>query len=293
MAALVFGSLPLTALADVEGSSDHIVTGRFEGSEINGYDYQEFDTFTVGDANGVRQIEGIVTQIAYVMPDGVSLAAASRNFEKRLQEQGYSEVFACDSKVDKKLCSRDLSYTIKRLPAPRMVVDSFTFTYSLWQSPVPSQITISLLTSQNNGRTYLQASIIEAEELSFQMVDARQISDGLSTEGRIALYGIQFDTDSAVIKPESGETLAELVTFLQGAPEAEILVVGHTDNQGSLEYNVDLSKRRAKAVRAHLVENGVDGGRLLADGVGFLAPVAPNLTAEGRALNRRVEIVPR
>jgi len=125
------------------------------------------------------------------------------------------------------------------------------------------------------------------------MVDAKQISDGLGTEGRIALYGIQFDTDSAVIKPESSETLAELVTFLQGAPEAEILVVGHTDNQGSLEYNLDLSKRRAAAVRAHLVENGVDGGRLLADGVGFLAPVAPNLTAEGRALNRRVEIVPR
>ncbi len=221
------------------------------------------------------------------------MAAASRNFEKRLAEQGYSEVFTCDSKVDNKLCSRDLSYGVKRLPSPRMVVDSFTFTYSLWQSPAPSQISIALLTSQNNGRTYLQASIIEAEELAFQMVDAKQISDGLSAEGRIALYGIQFDTDSAVIKSESAETLAALVTFLQSAPEADVLVVGHTDNQGSLEYNIDLSKRRAAAVRAHLVETGVDGGRLLADGVGFLSPVAPNLTAEGRALNRRVEIVPR
>jgi OOP family OmpA-OmpF porin len=116
----------------------------------------------------------------------------------------------------------------------------------------------------------------------------------ISETGRVSLYGIYFDTDQADIKPESQPTLAEIATLLDDQPALELVVVGHTDNRGSLDYNMDLSSRRAAAVVEALVnEYGAEPSRLDAWGIGYLAPVATNQTEDGRALNRRVELVER
>ena len=228
------------------------------------------------------------------MPEGVTMVAAQRNFSKRLEDQGYTAAFECSAKTDRKTCSRDLAYGVTRLPDPRMVVDSFNFAYSLYRAADQGNIYVALLSSENNGRTYLQASIVEIEGLEIKMVGAKEIADDLSALGHIALYGIRFDTDSANLKPESLETLGELAKYLKAHPEREIMIVGHTDNQGTLDYNIDLSTRRAEAVRGHLVkDHGISGALMRAAGVGFLAPVASNQTADGRAQNRRVEIVAR
>ena len=129
-------------------------------------------------------------------------------------------------------------------------------------------------------------------EVQLQVVGAEEISRQIEQEGHIALYGIRFDFDSDRLRPESQETLAEIARFLRSHPEAKLYVVGHTDNVGSYEYNLDLSRRRALSVVRALVErHGIASERLRAVGVGPVAPVASNATEEGRAKNRRVELV--
>ena len=124
------------------------------------------------------------------------------------------------------------------------------------------------------------------------MVDAAAMAKGLGEAGHIALYGIYFDTDKAVVKPESRPTLEQIAKLLAGQPQLNVFIVGHTDNQGAHDYNLDLSRRRAEAVAAELVKNfRIAQARLRTAGVGFLAPVGSNANEPGRALNRRVELV--
>jgi outer membrane protein OmpA-like peptidoglycan-associated protein len=113
----------------------------------------------------------------------------------------------------------------------------------------------------------------------------------ITADGRIALYGILFDTDSATIRPESEATLAEVAKLLQVTPSLKLLVVGHTDTQGSFSYNRSLSQHRAESVAANLRAKGIAADRLFPVGVSFAAPVASNASEDGRAKNRRVELV--
>jgi len=125
-----------------------------------------------------------------------------------------------------------------------------------------------------------------------KMVDAAAMSKGLGEKGHIALYGIYFDTDKAVVKPESKPTLDEIAKLLRGQPQLNVVIVGHTDSQGAYDYNMDLSKRRAEAVAAILAQSyQIAKLRLRTAGVGFLAPIGSNARDDGRALNRRVELV--
>ena len=115
---------------------------------------------------------------------------------------------------------------------------------------------------------------------------------GLRETGRIALYGIYFDTDKTEVKPESRPTLEQIAKLLTAHVSLSVFIVGHTDNQGPYAYNLDLSRRRAEATAAELVKNyGISAPRLRTAGVGLLAPIGSNASDAGRALNRRVELV--
>ena len=123
-------------------------------------------------------------------------------------------------------------------------------------------------------------------------VSAGEMAAGISKSGSIALYGILFDFNSAEVKPESTPTLEEMAKLLKSQPALKLLVVGHTDNVGTYEFNVDLSQRRAASVVRTLNSKfAVDPKRLTPVGVSFASPVASNKTEEGRAKNRRVELV--
>jgi outer membrane protein OmpA-like peptidoglycan-associated protein len=124
------------------------------------------------------------------------------------------------------------------------------------------------------------------------VVSADQIAKSLTDTGKVVFYGIYFDTDKAVIKPESAPTLAEMAKFLKANAATKVFVVGHTDNQGALDHNQKLSRDRAAAVVAALAAtHGVPRDRVTPEGVGPLAPVAANDAEAGRAKNRRVEMV--
>jgi outer membrane protein OmpA-like peptidoglycan-associated protein len=134
----------------------------------------------------------------------------------------------------------------------------------------------------------------KAETSGEVQVDAKAIENSLAANGRIALYGIHFDTASAVIKPDSANTLAQMAQALSQQPQLKVYIVGHTDDQGSFNSNRTLSTQRAEAVVAALIgQYHIAASRLQADGIGPLSPVGSNRTEAGRSGNRRVEMVER
>jgi OOP family OmpA-OmpF porin len=104
---------------------------------------------------------------------------------------------------------------------------------------------------------------------------------------------VLFDFDKSTLKPEATRALSSIVQQMQNDPSLRADIVGHTDSVGTEEYNMRLSERRAKAVSAHLVRNGIAAQRLNVSWKGETQPVASNATREGRAQNRRVEITVR
>ena len=129
-----------------------------------------------------------------------------------------------------------------------------------------------------------------------QMFTAFRLAEGgkdfksmLAGVGRIVAHGILFDTGSNVLKPESGPELRNILQLLQEDPNLRLAIEGHTDSQGGPSINGPLSERRAEAVKAWLVGQGIDASRLTTKGFGDTKPIDTNSTAEGRANNRRVE----
>ncbi len=140
----------------------------------------------------------------------------------------------------------------------------------------------------------IQLDVLDTRPMEEKMVflSAEEKGKSISANGKVAIYGIQFDFNKADIKPESGPALAEMARLLKADPALKVLVVGHTDAVGTFEFNEDLSKRRAAAVAAELAGKfGISAGRMTPLGASFMAPVGTNTTEEGRALNRRVELV--
>lgn len=132
---------------------------------------------------------------------------------------------------------------------------------------------------------------VEVETMK-QEVLATDIAAAIKSAGKIAVYGIRFDTGSATLNPVSAKAIAEIATFLTNNPAVAVFVVGHTDNTGDYSANMTLSKNRAAAVVKELSgKHGIAPSRLTAEGIGPLSPVSTNLTEAGRQLNRRVEIV--
>ncbi|MDE2183517.1 MAG: OmpA family protein [Alphaproteobacteria bacterium] len=136
-------------------------------------------------------------------------------------------------------------------------------------------------------------TIIEKQAMAQDVtMDARAMGGALGESGKVALYGIYFDTAKSVVKPESDPTLAEIAKLLKQNPALKVFIVGHTDMVGDAASNVRLSQARAQAVIAALTGRyGVAAARLKPFGAGPYAPVASNKSEEGRAKNRRVELV--
>jgi outer membrane protein OmpA-like peptidoglycan-associated protein len=151
-------------------------------------------------------------------------------------------------------------------------------------------------TEQTKDRPVVHLEIVEVEEFepSLDSVDAAEMSSQLEAQGRIALYGIRFEFDSAKLQLSSAKTIEEVARALKDNQSMSVYVVGHTDNAGEYDYNRNLSQQRAAAVVQALIEaHGIGVQRLVAIGVGPVAPRASNDSEDGRAINRRVEIVRR
>lgn len=144
------------------------------------------------------------------------------------------------------------------------------------------------------GTVVARVDVIETKALENRMVmvKADEMEKQITTTGRVALYGIYFDTNKATLKLESDTTLAEVQKLMTQDATIKLLIVGHTDNVGEFEFNRDLSNRRAAAVVEALTSRyGISSQRLFPFGCSFASPAAPNASEDGRSKNRRVELV--
>jgi OOP family OmpA-OmpF porin len=297
---LAVSFMPVDASAqtrDIAGARDFPGIGRFAGSVVTGYQVKDFDAarmqaapFKDDKPADARRLEGRITRIAYRTAPGPSILEVSRNFETQLTKAGFETLLACDTDA----CGGiPFSEAVDTLPVPQMWVDGFNYHYFFAHKTDAGRETYaSVLVSQNNQDITAQLVVAELCAIEDKMVNAAAMAKGLGETGHIALYGIYFDTDKAVLKPESRPTLEQIAKLLTSQPQLNVFIVGHTDNQGAYEYNLDLSRRRAEAIAAELMKSfRIAQPRLRTAGLGFLAPVGSNASEAGRALNRRVELV--
>ncbi|HWQ57140.1 MAG TPA: OmpA family protein [Bryobacteraceae bacterium] len=147
-------------------------------------------------------------------------------------------------------------------------------------------------TLYSEGRGYsLLAVKTKPMEQSMQAATADGWAQQINQTGRVSIYGINFDTGKATLKPDSESVLTEMAALLQKQPEWFMLVAGHTDSVGTDAVNIPLSRQRAEAVITYLAGKGINKARLTAAGFGAQKPLADNATEEGRGKNRRVDLV--
>ena len=147
------------------------------------------------------------------------------------------------------------------------------------------------VSGSGNGMYFI--NIIEKESMNQDVVaDASSMANTIKQTGKVAVYGIYFDTGKSVLKAESKGTLEEISKLLKADPNLKLYVVGHTDNTGTFDANMKLSmERAASVVNALVTQHSVNAASLKACGSGPISPVASNDTEDGKALNRRVELV--
>jgi outer membrane protein OmpA-like peptidoglycan-associated protein len=306
----------ISAQTDIEGSKDHPLITRYPGSFIGYYEEQQYDEYSIatGPQTGYKKIddwlnvEGKFTRIYYVVKGQVTITEVFRNYINAIQKAGF----------------KILTQGIEPERNVSQKVGGFTFLKTFYERnsfPVNKNINVTNGSSTSGGSCYLAAQFEKAGEKVYIALGGSQYSSnekvflldiieqtkmeddlikvtademlkGIKDEGKIAIYGIYFDFDKADVKPESEPALKEIANLLKKNPDLVIFVVGHTDNKGKFEYNIDLSERRADAVVKELTTKyGINLGRVTPEGVGSLSPVATNETEEGRKLNRRVELV--
>ena len=154
----------------------------------------------------------------------------------------------------------------------------------------------AILIGEVNRLVSAFVAVVEAEAIEEDniRVDAGQMARAIAADRKVSVYGIVFDYDDDTLKPESKPTLDAIAKLLDEQPQLRLEIVGHTDNRGTPQYNLDLSRRRAaRVVEALTRDYGVAPDRLTSSGAGMMAPIASNDTDEGRAKNRRVELVAR
>ena len=302
------------AQSDVERSEGHQIISRYPGSVIKWYDVQEFDRYkiAVGPVKGYRHIddwlavEGKVTRIFYTLSGSRSSNEVYLNYLKALKKNGF-EILADgmfgSSNVRGEIGARGWLGVYFREntipPRVQLLTGSSTSGGSafvagkLTKNNATVYVAVSLA-QYSDEKVFYMIDIIEEQpvEDEFIFVNADIMLNELKANGKIVLYGIFFDFDKANVKPESEPTLKEIANLLKNNLKLNLFVVGHTDMKGKLNYNLELSKRRADAVVNELVKNySINSKRLSPDSVGPLAPVATNETEAGRKKNRRVELV--
>jgi outer membrane protein OmpA-like peptidoglycan-associated protein len=271
-----------------------------------------------------KALEGVYTRLVYVIPADRSPLEVLRNYQDEIRAKGGKILFECKGAECGGDASRssgggggDSSLAMYLYPAERITEPHGSNGWCAMQEKITDQryasaeipsagAHVSVLTyaivapDRNdvclgfNGRTMAIVDIVEAKAREQKMVtvNASDMANAIGATGKVALYGIYFDFNKTDIKPESDPTLEEIGKLLKGSSAMKLLVVGHTDNVGTFAFNTDLSQRRAVAVVNALASRfGVARNRLTPFGVSFAAPVASNRTEEGRAKNRRVELV--
>jgi outer membrane protein OmpA-like peptidoglycan-associated protein len=295
---------------DIKGSSDVAWIGRYAESHILMFQQSAFDEVNVltrkpksptRDEADFLKLEGKRTLVAYQAPKERSSLEVYRNFEQKLLGAGFAMVFGCSAEA----CGVN-GAQLTTLAYGRETNNVMSFSTGYFRAPRygvfrktegrNDQIAAIYVGESPSDGPRVAVLAFEAAAMETDRIvvpTAGEMRAALDASGRIALYGVYFDTGQAVVKPDSQPTIDQIVALLKASPQLSLVVAGHTDSTGDYTANLRLSERRAAAVVAALVKAGIAQGRLTAFGAGMAAPAAPNDDDKGRAKNRRVELVKR
>lgn len=320
--------LQTASAQDMTGAKDHPALKRFAGSVIVAYDKKRFDSVEIPTstfakynltskkrefASAPTLAEGERTRIWYEAAGDATSIEVFRNYAAELAAQGFTLLY--DSTKDAK--AGKWNGYLSAYSAINAPIATSRSLFVMYSAPLSNLHTLSAQRERGGQTTYVHLVAVQWEKanptfkaqrgayVALDLVDvgamaqnmvtvsASEMSKSMASTGRVALYGILFDTGKADLRTESKPALDEIAKLLKADAALKLRVVGHTDNQGGLDSNIALSKRRAEAVNAALASQyGIAAGRLSAFGVADLAPVASNTDEAGRAKNRRVELVP-
>jgi len=270
---LVLSALAVPAFAqgdpnDTEGSKDPALFNRMPGYHIYRYEESEFDRYEVPITSDyqTQAVEGHILWIIYEPNDGIKLPSGlqiTRNYTNAALAVGGQKIVE-------------------------------------FEDGGIQHVTLKI--TKDNAETWVHVEargeqyalhIVEKQLMKQDVVaDAKSLAGSIQQTGKVSVYGIYFDTGKSEIKTESEPALAEIAKMLKADAGLKLYVVGHTDNVGTFDSNIKLSNARADAVVKALVgKYGLAASRLLPFGAGSTSPVQSNATEEGRAKNRRVELV--
>jgi OOP family OmpA-OmpF porin len=251
---------------DEAGCRDSVLLTRFKGCRLSECSAKEFDAaeLTVrapSEDNATRTIEGEIEERRYVCPIKTSPLQIMRNAEAALKQGGYTIAWS----------GKDYG--------EQLVTGN------------KGEVWIQLRTEGWNNNPGYRLVTAREKAMTQEMTTADALAEELERSGRVAIYGINFDTGKATLQAGSEKVLTEIATLLGNEKSLKLRIEGHTDNVGQKTANQTLSQQRAAAVVAWLTKQGIAKDRLAPQGFGDTKPVADNDTEEGRAKNRRVELV--
>ena len=302
---------------DAAGCKDHPLITRYPEAKLAWCEEQNHVEYAIarGPVTGYRQIDdwtvvkGKRTRLYYSIKGTFSVRDLYLNYQSALKRAGATML--ADGQVDKSTSPEVGSRTflgvhygrnefppsvgISLLNGSATSGGTFYLAATLNDKGTPVHIVVS--GAQYTSETkLLMVDIIEEVGVATDksQVNAEWMKQQIEMNGKVAINEILFDTDKATVQAASNPVIAEIAKLLKMMPDLKLYVVGHTDMTGTLEHNLDLSKRRAaEVVRLLTTEHGVAAARLDPHGVGPLAPVSSNKTEAGKQLNRRVELVAR
>ena len=251
------------------------------------------------------EVEGAIRRSVLQSKQGVRTTLQLMTpLRDQLAAEGFEQVFTC---ADRACGGFDFRFQLDLIGEPDMHVDLGDYRYLLMRRNDGDPHSVSIVSSRSANAGFVHITEVgeavmatvppeDEEKMPEPAVAVPPTDSGLAAalaaDGYAVLPDVAFPSGSATLAPRPSASLDALAAWMGETPGARVALVGHTDSVGAPEANRALSRRRAEAVRARLIEAyGIAGDRLEADGVGYLSPVAPNTTEEGRAQNRRVEAV--
>lgn len=264
-------SAPALCQEDIEGGTDIPYFTRMPNFYIESNDNRDFDRYTFYDGKKLVAVEGVVHQTTYRLKEGLTNPPSDlqmrRNYINAIKSKGGTVL--AEATFSEYGDDRDNGTIV----TGRFLKDG----KEIWVEVYPW------------GGDWLRITVVEKQAMK-QEITATEMLEAISRDGFIAL-DIHFDTGKSVIKDESRPIIDQIIALMNTSPSLNLSVEGHTDNVGDAKSNKTLSEQRAKAVTDALVAGGVAASRLKSAGFGQEKPVADNRTEEGRAKNRRVELV--
>lgn len=264
VALVALGASPSFAQPDAAGCQDHPLVTRMQNMRIATCKTAEFDKFAFKTGKATQEsVEGRRFEARYQITTGQQAPAKLaiiRNHQTAIKAIGGTVKYEDDR------------YTILNVAKDG------------------KEVWVQVDTAWGGGYMLI---IVEKQAMVQEVTaSAALFESGLKAAGHVEVPGVYFDTGKSVLKPESAVAVGEVAKLLKADPAMKVFIVGHTDSVASLDLNLKLSQARAEAVVQSLIaEHGIAAARLIGRGVGPLAPVASNDAEDGRARNRRVELV--